>query len=817
MDQFAKDLRYGIRTLLRSPGFTFVTVLTLALGIGANTAIFSLISGVLLKPLPYANADRLVLLQQSAPLAGRANSGVSVKELYDYREQATEFDELVEYHQMSFDLLKRGEPDRVSTGVVSHNFFDVLGIQPIHGRSFLADDDKAGAEAVLILSHSYWKSKFNGDPAIVNQVFQMNDRPHRVIGVLPNIPLYPNENDVYMSVSACPFRAAAEQQLLQNRRAFAALNVFGRLKPGMSRDRALASVTKICHRFVKDDPGAYNPNSGFTATLQDIREQLTQSARPMLLLLLGSTGLILLIACANVANLTLARVLRRDRELAVREALGADRRRIVRQLLTESSLIAIAGGAFGLLFAVSTLGLSTLGLLTRFVSRFTSRTSEIAIDPAVLAFTLVVSLATGLLFGILPALASRIDLAGAMRQGSKGGGEKGGGRTTRALIVAQVAVSVVLLVGASLLLASFYRLQKVEAGYDAASVMSAEVFTNFTKYPNVQAQRRFYLPLIERLQSSPGVVSVAITNAVPLTTLQPGSQPFQIEGVAVDSPDRRPTTDGRIVSTDYFRTLQIPLVRGRAVAESDDDQAPPVVVINNAMTKFWEGRDAVGSRISFDNGQTWVTVIGVVGDVKQFGLDKDAAAQVFVPLKQTPFGLAGRILVRTQGDPKNAAQAIKDAVRALDDEMPVKRIQTLEEIRTSHLATPKVTAVLLAMFGALALLVTMAGLGGVIATSVAQRTQEFGLRMALGATRDRVVGMVMSQGLRLVAVGLVIGLLGSFAVTGFLARYLFATSTMDPVALAVVLLMLGVTGGLACLGPAVRATTVDPLIALRSE
>ena len=812
MDQFSKDIRYGIRTLLRSPGFTFVTVLTLALGIGANTAIFSLISGVLLKPLPYANEDRIVLVQQSAPLAGRASVPVSVKEYYDYKEQAQEFDQLVEYHQMSFDLLKRGEPDRVSTGVVSHNFFDVLGIQPIHGRSFLAEDDAPGAEAVLILSHTYWKSKFDGDPGIVNQVFQMNDRPHRVIGILPNVPLYPNENDVYMSVSACPFRAAAEQQLLQNRRAFSALNVFGRLKPGVSREQAIASVGRICHRFATDNPGAYNATSGFTATVQDIREQLTQNARPMLLLLLGATGLILLIACANVANLTLARVLRRDRELAVREALGADRGRIVRQLLTESSLIAIAGGALGLLFA-----LSTLGLLTRFVGRFTSRTGEIAIDPGVLAFTLFVSLTTGLLFGILPALASRIDLAGAMRQGSKGGGEKGGSRTTRALIVAQVAVSVVLLVGAGLLLASFYRLQKVEAGYDAASVVSAEIFTNFTKYPNVQAQRRFYLPLIERLQSSPGVVSVAITNAVPLSTIQPGAQPFQIEGVAIDNPDRRPTADGRIVSADYFRTLQIPLVRGRAIAESDDDQAAPVVLINNAMTKFWEGRDPVGSRVSLDNGQTWVTVVGVVGDVKQFGLDKDAVAQIYVPLKQTPFGLAGRILVRTQGDPRNGAQAIKDAVRALDDEMPVKRIQTLEEIRTSYLATPKVTAVLLAIFGGLALVVTMAGLGGVIATSVAQRTQEFGLRMALGATRDRVVTMVMSQGLSLVATGLVLGLLGSLAVTGFLSRYLFATSTWDPLALVGVLLTIGVTGVLACLGPAVRATTVDPLTALRSE
>ena len=424
---------------------------------------------------------------------------------------------------MSFDLLKRGEPDRVSTGVVSHNFFDVLGIRPIIGRTFVPEDDQPGAEAVLVLSYSYWKSKFSGDPNIVDQIFEMNNRPHRVIGVLPHVPHYPNQNDIYMSVSACPFRAAAETQIQQNRRAFAGLNIFGRLKPGVSREAAAASVTTICHRFARDNPGVYREGSGFTAQLFDVREQLTQNARPMLLILLGTTGLVLLIACANVANLTLARVLRRDRELALRGALGADRGRLIRQLLTESSLIAIAGGAVGLIFAVS-----TLGMLTRFVSRFTPRTTEISVDFGVLTFTMIVSVVTGLFFGILPALASKVDLATAMKQGGKGASEGGGRRRlTGGLIVAQVAVSVVLLTGAGLLLASFYRLQKVDPGYRADQVMSAEVFTNFTRYPDTPAQLRLYLPLIENLQGAPGVVSAAITNAIPLSTLQPAAIPFR--------------------------------------------------------------------------------------------------------------------------------------------------------------------------------------------------------------------------------------------------------------------------------------------------
>ncbi len=813
MEALVKDIRYGIRTLMKSPGFALATVLTLGLGIGANTAIFSLISGVLLKPLPYANADRLVLVQQAAPLAGRANAGVSVREYYDYREQVREFDELVEYHQMSFDLLKRGEPDRVSTGVVSHNFFDVLGIKPILGRSFVKEDDLPGAEAVLILSYSYWQSKFSGDPNIVNQVFQMNDRPHRVIGVLPNVPHYPNENDVYMSVSACPFRAAAETQQLQNRRAFSILNVFGKLKPEASREAAAASVTAICRRFTHDHPDAYSPGSGFTASLRDVREQLTQNARPMLFILLGTAGLILLIACANVANLTLARVLRRDRELALRGALGADRGRLIRQLLTESSLISLAGGVLGLVFAVS-----TLGMLTRFVSRFTARTGEIAIDLRVLAFTLVVALATGVFFGILPALASKVDLASAMKQGAKGsGGQSQRGRLTRGLIVAQVAVSVVLLTGAGLLLASFYRLQKVNPGYRAEQVTSAEIFTNFSRYPNLDTQLRFYLPLLERLQGTPGVVSAAVTNAVPLVTIQPGNLPFQIEGRVVDNPDARPSADGRIVSADYFKTLGIPLIQGRFFTEGDGREAPSVVVINQSMVRFWEGKDPIGSRLSTDNGQTWSTVIGVAGDVKQFGLDRDSVAQVYVPLRQTTQGLGGRLLVRTTGDLGSAAQLIKNAVRSIDPDMPIKNVRTLEEVRSDYLATPRLTAALLTLFAGLALLVTMAGLSGVIGTSVAQRTQEFGLRMALGARRERVLGMILGQGMRLVAAGLAIGVLASYAFTRALSSYLFGTEALDPAALGAVLLTFMVAGVLACLGPALRATAVDPLVALRTE
>jgi len=813
MDELAKDLRYGLRTLLQAPAFAVVAIVTLGLGIGANTAIFSVISGVLLKPLPYGDGERLVLIRQSAALAGQPDASVSVKEYYDYKEQSRDFDELVEYHQMSFDLLKRGEPERVATGVVSHNFFDVLGIRPILGRSFVADDDKPGAEAVLILSHSYWQSRFSGDPGIVGQVFEMNDRPHRVVGVLPAVPHYPQENDVYMSVSACPFRARAEELQHQNRRAFSALNVFGRLRPGVSREQAAAGVAAICHRFTRENRSVYSPDSGFAATASGVREELTRDARPMLLVLLGTTGLVLLIACANVANLTLARVLRRDRELALRSALGADRARLVRQLLTESALLALAGGVVGLLFARA-----TLGMLTAFVGRFTVRTGEIGIDPKVLAFTLGVSLLTGLVFGTFPALASGADLVGALKQGGKGSGGGGGRqRLQSALIVAQVAVSAVLLIGAGLLLTSFRRLQQVDAGYRPERVLSAEIFTNFSRYPDADAQRRLYLPLLERLEAAPGVVSAAITNAVPLSTVQAGSFPFQVEGIAVDDPVRRPAADFRTVSDTFFQTLGIPVVAGRAFTESDGQEAPRVVMVNRAMTRFWQGRDPVGSRISTDNGQSWMTVVGMVADVRQFGLERESLPQIYIPLRQTPFGLAGRVLVRTSGEPTAAAAMLRDAVRSLDPDMPIENVRSLEAIRDAYLATPRLTAVLLTVFAGLAMLVTLAGIAGVIATSVSQRTREFGLRMALGARRESVLRLVLAQGLVLVGVGLAIGLAASSALTRALASYLYDTRPSDPATIVAVAAAFLLAGALACLGPAWRATTVDPMIALRAD
>ena len=810
-EMLAQDVRFAFRTLRASPGFTAVAVLTLGLGIGANTAIFSVINGVLLRPLPYANADRLVLIRQAAPGSGRPLVNVSIREYFDYREQATaDFDALVEYHQMNFDLLRRGDPDRVDTGVVSHNFFEVLGIHPILGRTFRAEDDMPGAEPVLILSYTYWRTKFGGDPNIVGQVFQMNDRPHTVVGVLPNVPHYPQENDVYMPVLACPFRAAAEQRIAQNRRVFAALVVFGRLRPGVTHERAAQHVEAICGRFTRENPRVYRPDSGFTATAADVRGELTSSARPMLLILMGTTGLILLIACANVANLTLARLLRRDRELAMRTALGAGRGRLIRQLLTESTLLSLTGGVVGLLFASA-----TIDLLVLFVARFTARTGEVAIDPIVLAFTLAIATLTGILFGTLPALGTRVDLVTALKDGRGAGTSLGHRRIQSGLIVVQVAVSVVLLVSAGLLLVSFYKLQQVDPGYRTDRVLSADAFGNFSKYPNGAALLKFYVPLIERLQQQPGVVAAAVTNAVPFTGA-PGSTPFQIEGRPEDNPDRRPTADINIASPQYFDVLGIPLVAGRNFSDRDHEEAPPVALINTSMTRYWENRDPIGSRVSVDNGQTWQTIVGVVGDVRQYGLDQEAIAQVYLPLRQATGGVAGRVLVRTKGDAFEAAGIIRNVIHQLDPEMPVENVNTLAELRSTSLARPRLTATLLAIFAALALFVTLAGITGVIATSVSERTREFGIRMALGAEAGSVVRMVLGQGMALVLAGLALGMAGAVFATRVLSGFLFEIQPTDPLTLVGVALVLLGVAAVACFLPARRATLVQPTVALRS-
>jgi putative ABC transport system permease protein len=812
LDTLMRNVRYARRALARNRGYTAAVLATLGLGIGANTAMFSVIDGVLLKPLPYEGSERLVLLRQSSVLTGQDDVLVSIRELDAYREQLTDFEGLVEFHQMSFDLIKRGDPNRVATGVVSANFFDVLRVKPILGCTFQASDAAHGAPAVLLLSNAYWKTRFGADPHIVGQVFQMNDRPHTVIGVLPPVPIYPQECDVYMPTSACPFHAHGEERAAANWRSFANLRVFGRLKPGVTLEHAAAQVATVGGRFTREHADAYRDSRGFAATSLGLLSELTRNARPLLIILLGATTLVLLLACANVASLTIARTVNRDRELALRTALGASRRQLVGQLLTESVLLGLGGGLCGLLLAVS-----TQSALAAFIGRFTSRTTDIAIDGRVLAFTAVISILTGLAFGALPALLSRPGPVSALRQSGASASGPRQPRLLKSLVVAQVAVSVVLLAAAGLFLTSVYRLSRVDAGYHAERVLSGQAWGNFTRYKTADDYLRLYQPLLDRLQRTPGVQSAAVGTVVPLGQQgQPFLNPFEIQGRTSIGRDR-PVADVNVVSTRYFETLGIPVIGGRNFLETDTKDAAQVVVINQSMARYWDGSDPVGSRVSFDNGEHWFTIIGVTGNVRQYGLEQDGVAQAFIALNQSPFAAGASVLIRTTVDPISMAQVLRESVRDLDPDMPVEHVETLEDLRSTYLAPGRLTAALLALFAGVALVVTLAGLTGVIAMSVSQRTQEFGVRMALGAAPGAILRSVVRQGIAMVLLGLAIGAVAAIFVGRLFATYLFETRPTEPLTFLAVGVALLVASVVACAGPARRATRVDPITALRSE
>jgi predicted permease len=802
------DLRFALRSLLKSPGFTLVSVLTLALGIGANTAVFSMIRGVLLRPLPYEHGERLVYLRQPAPLGGVANAQFSPLELADYRQRSRAMESLVEYHSMPFILLGQGEPRRVQTGVVSANFFDVLGVRPLRGRTFRAGEDQPTAAPVLVLSYGFWQSRLGGDPEIVGKTFEMNDRIHTVVGILPPVPQYPAENDVYMPSSSCPFRMG---QFVLNTRTARMLHIFGRMAPATSVAQAQAELEGIAGTLRSEHPAAYPSGQGFTISATSLHDELTKDARPTLLLLIGTTAFVLLIACANIANLTLARLTRRSREMALRSALGADRARLFRQMLTESGLLALAGGVLGLALAAA-----TMRLLTGFAQRFTPRAGEIALDGEVLVFTLVVCVLTGLAFAILPALPARTNLVSALKEGGSAVSGGGSSRIRAALVVAQVAVSMVLLVGAGLMLRSLLELQAVNPGFDTQRVLTMTLDLNWSRYTSNDLILGFHDRLNARLTGQPGVVSTASTLTFPLDGHRRFNVSFLIEGQPPAEDGAQPLGDLRSASPEYFPTLGIPLVTGRLFTPSDGPDSPQVAIVNQSLARRYFSREtAVGKRISADTGKTWITIVGVVGDVRHYGLQSEPTDEVYLPFAQLPIR-ESTLLVRTTADPGAMARRIGEEVLAIDPGQPVANVQTLEEVRGEALANPRLTTTLILLFALLALCITAAGLGGVVAFSVSQRTQEIGVRMALGAGRSEVLGMVLREGLALVGLGLVLGALAAILLGRLMTGLLFHVETTDPLTFAGMSLILILIAAAACLVPARRAATVDPLVALRA-
>jgi putative ABC transport system permease protein len=803
------DIQYGFRVLRKSPGYTLLACLALALGIGANTALFSAVYGVLLKPLPYANGKRIVLLQQQSRGSEVPIIGTSVKEFQDYRAQSQVFDNLVEYHTMNFILLGR-EPDRVQTGVVSYNFFDLLGVKPLLGRTFTRDDDKTGAAPVLLLSYKYWKQNHGGDTNIVGKAFKMNDRMHTVIGVLPPIPQFPRENDVYMPVVACPFRMS--ERIISNRSARMLAVVFGTLKPGATLPQAQADSNLIAARFIQDHPENYKNVKNFGVSVDSLHSQLTQRARPMLLMLLATAGLVLLISCANVANLTLARMTQRKYEMAIRVSMGASRSRLAQQVLTECSLISLGGGLIGLLFASA--GTS---MLATFMARFTPRAEEIQIDASVLIFSLLISVATGILFGIAPALTSSRQLSESLQTGSRSSGAGHTGLSLRnALIVGQVCVSFVLLVFAGLTLRSFANLQKVEAGYDADNVVTMTLPFNFTKYENAAAVSALHERVLEQLRQLPGVVSVGTIAALPLNGPTPFMQPMSIENRQQDPNAAKPEVDVTPVSDGLFKAMGVPLIRGRDFSRADTPESEKTTIISASTAKrHWGTEDPIGRRISLDGGKQWLNIVGVVGDVKYFGLDSKIIDEVYLPYSQNPG--PGTLVVRTPMDATAMGNQVTELVHSIDPDQPVSDITTLMQIRSESLASPKVTSMLLSAFAGLALVLAATGLFGVISFLVNLRTREIGIRIALGAKASSVLMMIMSQGLRMVLIGLTLGIVGALAATGIVKSLLFGVSTTDWITFVSVSTVLLTAAMLASYLPARRASQVDPMVALRYE
>jgi putative ABC transport system permease protein len=809
LDHFAQDLRYGFRTLRNNPGFTLVAMLALGLGIGANTALFSVVYGVLLKPLPYAQGQELVVLRQRFAGTERTDAGFSVKEIADYRQQTKSLAQIEEFHLMSFILLGGQEPDDVRTGVVSAHFFDLLGIKPYLGRLFTDSDDKPGADAVLVLSYPYWQKRYGGDPNIIGRHFSMNDKVHTVIGVLPPIPQYPRENDVYMPTVACPFRSSADTIADRKSRM---LRLFGRLKPDTNIEFAKTDLSHVAAGMQRANPGDYS--SVLTADMEGLQKQLTQKVRPMLLILLATAGLVLLIACANVANLALARTMRREQELAVRAAMGASRGRLVRQLLTESTLLGLAGGLLGLLLASG-----SLDLLVRFVAGFTTRAAEVSISTPVLLFTLVVSIVTGLVFGSVPAFFQRLDLVNSLKEGTNTASAKSSRHTVRnVLVMGQVAMSFMLLIGAGLMIRSFVRLQHVKAGYDSDNVLTATVPLNFSKYRNKKTVGNFFDQVTQKLEGTAGIQAVAANSAAPLSAQgMRMTVHFAIENRPRPERGLGPEADASIVTPEAFRVLGVPLINGRGFTRQDTEDKPVVIISRSLARHYFKNDDPINQRIAVedDDSNHWLTIVGVVGDVKQYGLEQEPVDTIYAPMTLSPN--VGTLLVKTAGDPLNYVKQVRDAVYSVDPDQPITDVKTLDELRGDSIAATRLTSILLAMFAGLALAIAATGLSGVTALLVSQRTREIGIRMALGAQRASVLQMFVMQAMKVIVSGLVIGLVGALLGARLIQSLLFSTPPTDPLTFMGVMLLFVAVALIASYVPARRISRVSPLIALRSE
>jgi predicted permease len=804
--EIARDTRLAIRGFRKRPAYAATVIVTLALAVGAAGTIFNALWAIVVRPLPF-NEDRRLGVVEYTQRDQTGTIGLSPLEVADYRAGSRALGEIAEYHQMSFTLLGHGEPRRVSTGVVSTFYFSMLGVRPVMGRDFVEADDLPDARPVLLLSYRFWRNQLGGDPALLNADFTMNDRIHTVVGVLPPLPALPDEIDVYMPVHACPFRASPNWAENRSARGLIAI---ARLKDGFDPAAANADLETIVGRLAKSYPDAYPESAGLKPRLSPLRESLTQGARPTLYLLVAAAIAVLLLVTANLFNLTLAQVARREPELAMRTALGGSQARLARQLATEGCVLALAGGGLGLLLAVI-----WNGLLARFLVRLTPRATEIRLDPATIVLVAGLSIAVGLTIGLLPALRRRTNLVAALR--SDGPNATSGGSRTRlrdALVVLQVAASFVLLIGAGLLLRSLWKLEQIAPGYSHAEVLTVSLPRNWSKYATTETQVGYARRILAAVHDLPGVEAAALADSYPLDVNLPYNRRVAVGKVAPNINEPGPTADFRTVSAEYFDTVGVPLLAGRALADGDDDAEHPVALVNQAFArKIFPDADPIGRQVTFARGTVSWTIVGVVADVRQRSLDQPPAPELYVPMTLNG---GGQTLLLRANAARSLIPSLRDAIRRLDPGQPIVDFRTLAEARAESLAAPRATAALLAIAAVLALAIAAAGLAGLLAYTLGQRQREFGIRLALGATRGDIARLVLGRTGGLVGLGALIGIGGALVVARGLDSMLFGLSSSDPATYAAVAAVLLGSALVACLPALKRAVSTAPSLALRA-
>jgi putative ABC transport system permease protein len=819
VEEVRQDLRYGARMLMASPGFTVIAVLILALGIGANSAVFSLVNVALLRPLPYSDSQSLVMVWGNFRRLNMMRLGVSGPEFVDYKQQNGVFAEVAAFQPVTLNLTGTDEPERLSGARVSPTLFPLLGTAPLIGRTLAAEEETPGHTPSVVLSHRLWQRRFGSDPAIIGRSIKLDGESYTAVGVMPPSFQFPF-GESYSTGRVDVWVPLAFSQAELSSRDHYYFRMIARLKPGVSVSQARAEMSTIGSRLEQQYPRTYRgPNGedgGWQVTVTTLQEEVVGRSRLLLLVLLCVVACVLAVACANIASMLLARAITRQREVAIRTALGAGRARLIRQFLTESILLALLGGAAGLFLAMW-----IVELLVALGPREIPRLDEAGLDAPVVLFTLLITIVTGLLFGLVPALQSRgTSLSEALKEGSKGATESYGQRRLRGLlVVCEIALSLVLLVGAGLMLRSFHRLLNVDPGFDPENVLTMQIALTPSRYGEAKATAGFYDQLLTRVKALPGVESASITTALPMSGPTFGA-PFSIEGRPLDMTGKPPHAEIRDIAPGYFQVMRTPLMKGRDFGVEDTDSSVPVVIINETFARsFFHGEDAVGRRIKVGapgSPRPWMLIAGVVKDVKSSGLDAEVTPEMYRPFSQNPGG-AMTLVARTTGEASSSLAAVRREVLSVDRDQPVYNMSTMKQLLKESVAQRRLSMMMLGAFSLISLLLAASGIFGVTAYTVAQRTHEIGIRLALGAGRRDILKLVVGQGMVLSLTGVGLGVLAALALTRFLSSLLYGVTATDPLTFVSIALLLTVVALLACYLPARRAMEVDPMEALRYE